>query len=221
MLASLFDYIKKEWAVLVNAPFTFVGLSILSLLVGFSGGMIYYSGQNGALREQINARDGEINRYRVALGIDVASKGSLIELSNQELRAKTETLVAKLRDLCHSYETRRLQIQERAASQKLNKQEKTLELENLTKEMNGRFVGTVRADTFNVDNELRRRLKPEAVAAIPQILPSLTEAAHGTQIDVMSLIPSDFFGIGIEMACSLADSIEQMANLLPPDSPGR
>ena len=61
--------------------------------------MLYYSSQIGSLREQIAAKDGQLNRYRVALGIDPASKGALVELSNQELALKAQATVTKLREL--------------------------------------------------------------------------------------------------------------------------
>ena len=67
MFERFVAYVEKEWAVLRTAPFAFVMLTALALALGFGGGMLYYSGQTGSLREQISAKDGQLSRYRVAL----------------------------------------------------------------------------------------------------------------------------------------------------------
>src|ERR1700677_2726545 len=96
-MQSFFDYIKKEWAALIAAPWSFAGLTAVCLGAGFAAGMLYYSSQVGSLREQLNAKDGQLGRYRVALGMDPASKGALVELNNQELALKAQWLVLHLR----------------------------------------------------------------------------------------------------------------------------
>ncbi len=52
-----------------------------------------------------------------------------------------------------------------------------------------RFIRTLRADSFNVDNELRRRLGPRAVAAIVGIPPSIV-SDDGTRMDLSTLMLS-------------------------------
>jgi hypothetical protein len=217
MLKPIADYIKAEWSVLKTAPFTFVTLSVLWLGAGFAGGMLYYSGQVGSLHEQIGTKDGEIGRYRVALGIDPASKGALIELTNQELQAKSATTVRNLRALCSTRRNREEEVQREVDAGKVTKKEQWNRRVAIDKELGEQFVRDSRADAFNVDNELRRRLGPQAVAAIIGITPSLV-ADDGTRIDITTLAASgDVPGFDVFFTCILADAIEQMAKLLPAD----
>jgi hypothetical protein len=75
----------------------------------------------------------------VALGIVPGSRGALVELTNQELRDKSLIV---------------------AGRQKFERRQA------LTRELNDEFDRTLRADTFNVDSEMRKRLGREAVSSI-------------------------------------------------------
>jgi hypothetical protein len=201
----------------VRAPFTFVGLVVLCLGLGFGGAKLLYSGQIATLHEQLGTKDGEIGRYRVALGIDTASKGALIELTDQELQAKSATTVRNLRDLCLTLQNQDDQLQSALNAGKIDKKGQWERHLAIDKELSNEFVPKDQSDAFNVDNELRRRLRPEAVAAIVGITPSII-ADDGIRIDMLTLATGGNAPFSVEFTCTLADGIEQMAKMLPSDS---
>lgn len=177
--------------------------------------MTYYSSQVGSLHEQIDSKDGEIARYRVALGIDPASKGALIELTNQELQAKSATTVSKLRVFCSTLQKRTDEIQAQLDAGKIDQKTESEEKMAVDKELSQDFITNLRSDAFNVDNELRRRLGPQAVAAIVGITPSIV-ADDGTRVDILTLVATSAMpGFAVGFTCPLAEGIEQMAKLLP------
>lgn len=198
-----------------GAPFSFVTLAVLCLAGGIGVGTWHSSGQIDALKEQLNTRDGEAKRYRVALGIDEASKGVLIELTNEELLAKTSTTVTKLRDTCFSLRRTTTQLDAEMSGGKIDAKEKWQRLWALNKGFSEQFAKNLRADSFNLDNELRRRLGPAAVAAIVGVPPSVF-ANNGAPIDIVGLSTGGM-GFDVGFTCTIADSIEQMAKLVPPD----
>ena len=71
----------------------------------------------------------------------------------------------------------------------------------------------IASDTYNVDNELRKRLSPEAVAHIIRV-PALV-AENGSHIPIAALFRGS--GMDVFYLQGLANEIEQMAKLLPPD----
>lgn len=194
-------------------------LIVLCLTIGFAGGMLYYSGQIGSLQQQLNTKDGEIGRYRVALGIDPASKGALIELNNAELQAKALSVSGKLQNVCSTYQKGMTENQADFTSGKFDEKGRRSRQIAIDQEMSDDFIRNLRADSLNLDNELRRRLGPQAVAAIIGITPSIV-ADDGTRVDIATLLLSSggIPGFSMTFTCPLADGIEQMAKLLPADS---
>lgn len=84
-MEAIIKFLREEWGELIKAPTSFATLTVLCLVLGFSAGMLYYNSQIGALREQINVKDGQLNakdgqlsRYRVALGIDPPAREHLL-----------------------------------------------------------------------------------------------------------------------------------------------
>jgi hypothetical protein len=170
------------------------------------------------INDQLTTATGEIARYRVALGIDPASKGALIELNNQEMQAKAASTVVKMRDLCFLQEKKIGEIQSQINAKTLDEKGRLDRIQAVHRELSVQFVRTLRSDAFNVDNELRRRLGPQAVATIIGITPSIV-SDDGTRIDILSLALSGTsfsMGFDINFVCVLADGIERMAKLLPP-----
>lgn len=194
-------------------------LSVLCLTIGFAGGMLYYNSQMGSLQQQIGVKDGQIGRYRVALRIDKASEGSLIELNNAELQAMALNVAGNLQGICSTYQKKIQGIQTDFNAGKYNEKEKMDRQMAVDKELSENFFRDLRADSFNVDNELRRRLGPQAVAAIVGITPSMV-ADDGTRVDLLTLLFSSggMPGFNMDFTCTLGGGIEQMAKLLPPDS---
>jgi hypothetical protein len=207
---GIFEYLKQEWAVLTKAPLSFIGLALVFFAAGIGVGLWHYS-------ERLNEKDGQIGRYRVALGIDKASEGALIELSNIELQAKALNTVGKLRDMCSLYNKRTATVQADFNAGKTDQKGKDERVTAIDTEMSNEFVRNLRADSFNVDNELRRRLGPKAVAAIVGISPSLVDN-EGNRIDLLTVVAGSESGFSVTFTCTLADGIEQMAKLLPLDS---
>jgi hypothetical protein len=214
MLEGFVTFLKKEWGNLRKAPFAFVMLSALCLSVGFGGGMLYYSSQVGSLREQISAKDGQLGRYRVALGIDPASKGALVELNNEELALKAQASVAKLRKLSSVLKPRFEGIQKQLDAGKINQDQALTEKLAAMQEAAQDFEGNLASDAHNVDNELRRRLDPKAIAHVVRV-PGFIDS-EGTRLPFTEILKGS--GIDTFYIPGLADEIEQMAKLLPPDS---
>ena len=215
-MQAILAYIQKEWAVVSKAPFTFLGIAALFVGAGYGAGAWHYAERISVKDEQIIQRNEQIARYRVALGVDSASRGILIDLTNQELQAKSANTVKNLRDTCFSLRKKDADIRAQFNAGKIDKNGLDDRLSAMNKEMSEKFVRYLRSDAFNVDNELRRRLGPQAVAAIVGITPSVV-SDDGTRIDVLGIIPSGV-GFDVSFTCVLADGIEQMAKLLPPDS---
>ncbi|HTY55319.1 MAG TPA: hypothetical protein VMB26_08965 [Candidatus Binataceae bacterium] len=203
----------------MKAPASIVGLLIVGLGVGFWAGRFYYPRQVASAHEAIQpTEDGEIRRYRVALGIDPASKASLAELTNKELRSKALTTASNLRDLCFQLQKKNEELEAKSSSDAIGEQAESEAHLALDKQMSSEFITKYRSDAFNVDNELRRRLGPQALSGILEVSPSLV-ADDGTRIDVSTVaIGPASPAFGVEFTCNLADGIDQMADLLPKDS---
>jgi hypothetical protein len=169
MLKEFVDFIQNERGNLMKAPATFVMLSVLSLGLGYAGGLLYYSSQVNSLHEQLNAKDAQLGRYRVALGIDPASKGALVELNNQELALKAQSIVAALRQFNSELDQKCAAIDQRANSGEIDKNKVMEAKRAAAKEIFQDFDRSLAADTYNVENELRKRLSPEAMGHIVRV----------------------------------------------------
>jgi hypothetical protein len=168
--------------------------------------------QIGAKDDQLKTKDGEISRYRVACGLEPASKGALVQLNNAELTLKAQSVVAKLRKLDSHLDARLKLLDDEARDKKISKGQAFMNRIAAQQEMSKEFQRTCSSDAYNVDNELRSRFDPKAIAHVLEVPALITddadipisEIAKGTGFDVF------YFG-------KLADEIEQMAILLPPD----
>jgi len=200
---ELLHYIQREWAHVKDAPLVFVVLLILGTTTGWYIASVYYQGR-------IADKDGLLARYRVALGIDRPSQGSLIELTNKEMRAKAMSTAAALREFTVSL---RNQTDSAVAGAKDDK-DKAERSFRILKAMSDEFDRKLKADSNLVDNELRRRLGPEAVASIVGVPPSVFSASDKAAVSIIGMMPSGM-GMSAGFAGTLADSIEQMARLLP------
>ena len=229
------DYIKKEWGVLGKAPFSFIGLSVLFTGAGFGFGMLYYSSQVGALREQLNTKDAEIkvnetelgtkndqiSRYQVVLGIKPGSPGALVELNNKELSLKAQSVVAKLRQYQDELKASGAQIEGQVAAGKLTMEQSNKESLSAIQKISEEFDNNEASDAYNVENELRSRLSPEALSHIVMVPGFILKDSNGnptphSRITFSQLMrgPSEVMYLG-----RLADEIDQMAKLLPLEVP--
>lgn len=159
----------------------------------------------------VSTKPGQV---QVALGVEKASSGALIELTNTEMKAKASTTSARLRNLYQSLERQSRQIQALKNSGAIDEKAAAERSFAITREVSEEFDRTLRADAINVDNELRRRLGPQAVASIVGLPRSFFSASDGAPIGVLGLLPSGT-GMSAGFLGVLADGIDQMAQLLP------
>jgi hypothetical protein len=219
------EWLDKEWKVLVRAPRTFIVLSAISFLAGVTVASWYFSGQLSDRDARISLRDDElaakgreVERLRVAAGLDKASESALIALTNKELKAKAAITVWRLRDFEASVNRRREPIAKLRNEGKITPKEAADRLIMILKEASAEFQRDLRADAANLDTELRRRLGPEAVAGIVGVPPSFFSASDGTAIGVDTVATSVNLPFSAAMAGVLANGIDQMAKLLPSDN---
>jgi hypothetical protein len=217
---QIVDYFVAEWGVLRSAPVTFILLVAIAVAVGYIASSWYFSGLLGNKAALIEQKDAQIGRYRVALGIDKPSEGALIELTNAEMKAKAATTSTKVRGMHQSLDRQTRQIQELKNSGKLDEKSAAERSFAVIREVSQDFERTLRADAINVDNELRRRLGPKAVASIVGLPPSFFSASDGAPIGVLGLVPSGT-GMSAGFLGVLANGIDQMAELLPKDAAGK
>ena len=190
---------------MLGAPITFFGLVVVSIGSGILVGQWHFS-------ERLEAKDGQIHRYRVALGIDEASKGALVELNNRELALKSQAIVAKLRDLTRAWDEKAKSINEQAASGKITNDQASKDKEQAMADVVQAFDQNLASDAPNVESELRKRLDPEALGQIVRVPAFVAGDSRVTLLGLMrgsSL--SAFYIVG------LANEMEQMAKLLPHD----
>jgi hypothetical protein len=202
------ERIRQEARVIKSAPFSFIVFLVAGATVGYIGSSWYYS-------KQIIDKDGQIGRYRVALGIDPASKGALVELNNQELALKAQSTVAELRKLSSRLDARWAEVQKQVDAKKLDGAQAFKAREAFTEEVlqvSQDFDRNLASDTYNLRNELHKRLDSAAIAHIPRV-PSFKFLNGAIPLDVM-LRNTGADGLFIRQ---LADEIEQLAKLLPPD----
>ena len=198
-----------------TAPFSFIGLAVLCVLAGTALAGWHYSERISTLEAQSGTKDSEIARYRVALGIDRASKGALIELNNSELRSKALSTAATVHQLCVSFRNRNEQLAKDLATSKLSEKDGATRSFALQKEESDEFDSSVRSDASLVEIELRRRLSPEAKASIVG-LPLAFKGSDGGYLTLLSILSGT--GIDAVFVCAIGNGIEEMAKLLPGDS---
>jgi hypothetical protein len=206
---SLWEYIRAELAVLKGAPVSFVGLVVLSIAAGIGIGEWHYS-------ERLETKDGEIHRYRVALGIDNASAGALVELNNQELALKAQYIVGQMRQLSSALDQKGQQIGQMVKDGKIDKQRVSEAKMAAIKEVSEAFNSNLASDAYNVENELRSRLDPSALSHIVRVPAFIVGSDPRSRVTFSELMRGS--GFDAMMIGRLADEMEEMAKLLPPDS---
>ena len=64
---GIFEHLKSEWEVLRSAPLAFLGLLILGLGGGFTGGMMWRGQEVANAESLLRLRDGELDTYRKSI----------------------------------------------------------------------------------------------------------------------------------------------------------
>ncbi len=206
-MQTVWEYIRKERAALKRAPLSFAGLAVVCLAAGIGVGRWHYS-------ERLETKDGQIQRYRVALRIDKAGGNALMELTNSELKAKSLNTASNVRDLCQAFEKRMQDIKQPSKGNDAEAKAFEEKRQALMREVSDEYDRNLRADFLNANNELLRRLDSKAVASVIRNRPVFSDADTGTPVGLPSLLPS---GTGMEAfwLCQFADEVEQLAKLLP------
>jgi hypothetical protein len=206
------EYIKAELVVLKGAPLSVLGLAIAFCLLGVGVGEWHYG-------ERLEAKDEQIHRYRVSLGIDKASSNAMVELTNKELQEKAESLVSKTRSLCDVFHKKDANLEAQLEKRKASEDEHSKEHNALAREYSEQFDRTVRSDFLNVENEILGRLDPKATAAVMKAGPPLSNEATGSRFGLSTLLSAvgSEFGTEAVFLCQTANELEQLSKLLPPD----
>jgi hypothetical protein len=169
-------------------------------------------GRNRQKDSEISTLKSENSRLRVALNTEPATPSALLQLTNRELKAKSSSVVTRLREINSINRDRTAEIRAQAT---VDEQTKRGQIDAVLRELDQQFMDGLRSDAFNVDFELRRRLGPKAVAGIVGITPSIV-ANDGTRINFQQLVPAGMMPIfDLAFIPILASGIEQMAKLLP------
>lgn len=161
--------------------------------------------------ERLDSLGAEMARYRVALGIDKASQGALIELNNQELYMKAQSIVLPLRRLADELDRRERIIQKELESKRISKDEAIKQQTAAAQQIAITYDQNLASDAYNVRNEIRKRLSPEAIAHIVRV-PAFP-AADGASIPLMEIMKGEY--MTAFFIRGFADEIEGMAKLLP------
>lgn len=183
-----------------KAPIVFVLLLFGGVSLGASAGYFYYRDQ--------------IGRYRIALGIDKVKEGALIELTDLEMKAKAANLAARLRESCRQHNNEEKNLNEGLNDPKIKPEDKGKARIELWRRQGDEFDKKLKAESANVDDELRRRIDPKAVQTIAGIVPSFQSSSTNASTSILSL-PT--FGEGLYSHgndCILAENIERMGLLL-------
>ena len=196
---------------LKKAPLAFVLLLVVGVISGARIEAWRDSGQMASLQEQIRQKDDKVSRYRVALGIDPASRGALVELNNEELYLKAESVVAKLRTFASKLDGTLAEIKKRVDSNKIDKKQAWQETMEAMKQVSQDLDKNLASEAYNVDNELRNRLDPKAISHVVRVPAIVSD--EGVSIPITAL--SKGSGWDSFYIKALADEIEQMAKLLP------
>jgi hypothetical protein len=215
-LETVVAFLEKERGNLMKAPFAFVTLCTLCLGLGYGAGMLYYSSQIGSLHEQTTAKDGQLSRYRVALGIDPASKGALVELGNQELALKAQSIIAKLREFDKTLDDKGKAIKELEQTGKISTEDAHQARLQAKQDVSEAFDQNLASDAYNVENELRVRLDPSALSHVVRVPAFISGSDPHSRVTFSELARGS--GFDAMMLGRLADEMEEMAKLLPPDS---
>jgi hypothetical protein len=105
-------------------------------------------------------------------------------------------------------------LQKQIDTGKIAKEKIEEEKSRVIQDMSEDFDRNLASDAFNVDNELRKRLDPKTIAHIPRV-PAFIDA-DGNRLTFAQIVRGT--GADAFFIRGLANEIEQMSKLLPPDS---
>jgi hypothetical protein len=199
-ISQIIEFFSEYWAVIRPMFGRFLVTILLAVGLGVGIATWHDSGVKDTLNERIIARDEQIERYKVVLDLLPASKGNLMTLSSAELRAKALALATKLHDFCVTkrdelnrlYPSRDYMLGVIAAGDEFDK--------------------TLKPDTLLVDNEMRRRILPQALAGIRVDTSLITP--EGIPIEPSTLLPDGSY-TGFMSSCYYSGTIAQIARVLP------
>lgn len=216
IMGNIIDWLRQEARVIKSAPLSFLIFLSIGCIGGFWFSKQLSSGQADSLKSQIDAKNDQIGRYQVVLGIKPGSAGALVELNNQELALKTQSIVGKLREYSAEFDKKGEAINAQLAAKKITNEQAGRAHLDAAREVAKEFDGNLASDTYNVENELRSRLDSSALSHVLMVPGFLADRNPRTRVT----FPDMARGSAVETMylSRLADEMEQMAKLLPPDS---
>jgi hypothetical protein len=212
---EILESLREEKRVIRSAPFSFLVFLAIGATAGYWVSSLNYGGQVASLREQLDAKDAQVGRYRVALGIEPGSKGALVELTNEELALKAKPLVEQLRQFNAELAEKQNQIGKRASIGEIAAADVGKERLAVDQEISKEFDSTIASDVYNVENALRSRLDSSALSHVMMVPGFIVNGDPRTRITIPGITRGPMQAMMLDR---LADEIEQMAKLLPPDS---
>lgn len=110
-MADLINFVLHEWAVVMNAPGTFVTLCVLigsAMFIvvrwHYEGSIRTLSEHIRVLQERMEAKDDQLAEYRERLHLIPISGTSYSRLTNEELKTRTFALVGNIRQLVQEFD---------------------------------------------------------------------------------------------------------------------
>jgi hypothetical protein len=214
VLEKALEFVQERWGVIWGPNrVTFLVVAASTFALGAVASRVFYSQHVTTVDARLASKDDEIGRLRVALGIDPASRGALIALTNEEMKAKSISTARALRELCFSLRDKGEAVKKEIEAKNLDEKSRGEQMWAFIQKASDQFDASFRSEVGNVDNELRRRLHPGAIASIVRNNPSLYTTG-GQPVSILSLFPSGT-GFSSLYLCTQADAIERMAELLP------
>jgi hypothetical protein len=208
MWQQILDYLKGEGRVIRGAPLGVVGFCLIVGLLTFKAVDWHYSGQ-------ITELQGQNERYRRVLGIAPGSPDALVELTNSEIAAKTKPIVDEIRQRVKQYKDKVNAVDQAKMSGELTENQHFAELMKLRNEASGDFDDGTLSEAINLEHELYKRVRPQDRASV--MAPGFSGGADST--DRLTLVQiARNTPILIDHMPYLADELEQLSKLLPPDS---
>jgi hypothetical protein len=208
IIDSVLDSLRKETRVIKANPWSFAVFIICGCAMGYAVGRWYDA-------KTLVEDDSLVRRYRVALGIAPGSPSALVELNNQELALKAALIVSKLREAANRLDSLTLEIDKRQNSGEIDGTQDLKERMDAAKGIAEEVDSSgVSADAYNVVNELEKRLAPAALAHVAMV--AEVKGIDGGRTPISSLFSATGFD-SLMFYRKLANEIDQMAKLLPPD----
>lgn len=211
-MEKLIRFFESEWNTLSNAPLTFLLLVVISFLAAFWIINWRYESIVEQLREQINtlrgrlqSKDDQLGDYRERLKIIPTDHTAYSNLTNNELRDKTLSLVEDIRNFLRNRRKKQNKIhfqKTRKSHEQMTEEEKEKEWQKETQEL--------LQDSFETNSTYEEKFKVDTILLRDELLSRLPKDLKNEQNFSTYEHPTNPIGMGI-----VADDLERLAKSLP------